>query len=1160
MGLDLGTAMGYLTLDTSGFSRGFQDSMSAIQGFKQGTQTMSSTVSAVGQTMSNAGKTMTVGLTMPIVGMGAAAAKASSDFESGMSNVKAISGATGDDMVLLREKAMEMGAKTKYSASEAADAFSYMAMAGWKTQDMMGGIEGIMNLAAASGEDLAATSDIVTDALTAFGLSASDSGHFADVLAAASSNANTNVHLLGESFKYVAPLAGSMGYTAEDTSIALGLMANAGIKGSQAGTSLKTALLNMVSPTDAMADVMAKYGLSMENSDGSAKSLMDVMLMLRNEFKLTDVSLTDSEGNLKSYDDLLAEIAVTAQDPKQALELAGDAATLFGKESLAGMLSIMNASEGDFEKLTNSIYGCEGAATDMAETMMDNTAGSLEQLGGSIETLGIVIGDKLSPMIRSVADWFTELANKMTNMSDTSMNVIMVIAAIVAAIGPILMILGSLAKNIVAIKTLLDFLIPALGGMPAIIAAITGPIGIAVAAVAALAAGMVYLYNTNDSVRDGINAAWEKIKSGISSAIEIIKPALDRLKDAFGNIVEKLQPVIAIIGGQLTLAFSNIVGIVNGVIQSLGSVISVIGDLVAMAIDGITVIIDLLTGDFEGAGEAFSAMWEDFKAAVSDTFTAIGEFITGWWDGFKGTIQTALSSLGIDIDIGAALQSIIDGVVNWGLNLYNSAITIGTNFFTACGQFFGNLPTNFSIWFDSIIVSVITWGTNMWTQATTVGSNFLNAIIQWFNQLPYQVGYFIGNTLGTIISWAVNMVNKAQEMGTNFLNAVVTFFTQLPGKVLEFVTSAYNTVVSWATNMVNKSKEMGANFLNAVVSFFTQLPGKVLGFITSTYNNVVSWTQNMISKAQETGTNFLNQIVEFFTQLPGRVLEFLSSSYNNAITWGAEMVAKAQETATTFLNNVVNGLVSMPGQIASKFSEAISNAATFVSDMASKAAEAASEFCSNIMSGLSDIPSQVTSVGRNIVEGLWSGISGAAGWLYDKVSDFASGILDGMKDALDIHSPSRKAAILGRYTAQGFGNGLDEEGNKVKGDVESLFGEIINPDIKADSMMDVFTDKWVRFLDVLDQVSNRVKDVVNVVSYSISNMNDQFGGIALSNGEILFAKDYKVNEVNATDTGYEKNVDDGKGDTYNFYSQAKLDEIECAKEMKKAKREMSEDF
>ena len=235
------------------------------------------TLESVGGKMSAVGSTLTRNVTAPIVGIGAAAVKTTADFDSQMSKVSAISGATGKDFDALREKAREMGAKTKFSATEAGQGFEYMAMAGWKTGDMLDGIEGIMNLAAASGEDLGTTSDIVTDALTAFGLSAKDSGHFADILAAASTNANTNVSMLGESFKYAAPVAGALGISAEDTSVALGIMANSGIKASQAGTALRTGLSNMAKPTKQMQAYMDKYGISLQkNADGSV-NLRDTM-------------------------------------------------------------------------------------------------------------------------------------------------------------------------------------------------------------------------------------------------------------------------------------------------------------------------------------------------------------------------------------------------------------------------------------------------------------------------------------------------------------------------------------------------------------------------------------------------------------------------------------------------------------------------------------------------------------------------------------------------------------------------------------------------------------------------------------------------------------------------------------------------------------------
>ena len=301
------------------------------------------------------------------------------DFEAAMSQVSAVSGATGSELDKLNKKAKEMGATTKFTATEAAEGFNYMAMAGWKTQDMLDGIEGIMSLAAASGEDLGTTSDIVTDALTAFGLKAKSSGHFADVLASASSNANTNVGMLGESFKYVAPVAGAMKYSVEDVSLALGLMANASVKSSMAGTSLKTAIANMSAPTDKMESAMKKYNISLKDSHGKMKTFKEVL------------------DNIRSSLGKLSEAEQTAA-----------AKNIFGKEAMAGMLAIVNASEKDYNKLAKAIKNADGASKKMEETMLDNLEGSITLFQSALDGAKLSLGERLSPYIKSAADWLID--------------------------------------------------------------------------------------------------------------------------------------------------------------------------------------------------------------------------------------------------------------------------------------------------------------------------------------------------------------------------------------------------------------------------------------------------------------------------------------------------------------------------------------------------------------------------------------------------------------------------------------------------------------------------------------------------------------------------------------------------------------------------------
>lgn len=319
--------------------------------------------------------------------------KTYADFEAAMSEVKAISGATSEEFAQLTEKANQMGAITKFTASESAEAFKYMAQAGWDAKEMMDGIEGLMALAAASGEDLGTTSDIVTDALTAFGMAAKDSGRFADVMAMAASATNTDVAKMGETFKYVAPVAGSLGYSIEDTAVAIGLMANNGIKASQAGTSLRSLLTNLTHPVGQAADAIEELGISVTNADGSVKPLSQTMQELREKFS----TLTDAEK-------------------------AQYSAMLAGQEGMSGLLAIVNASDQDFADLTEQINNSSGAAQQMSDIMMDNLAGKFELFTGTLDSMKMSLGEKFKPYLVDTLEWLTNKVPDVENALLTAAN------------------------------------------------------------------------------------------------------------------------------------------------------------------------------------------------------------------------------------------------------------------------------------------------------------------------------------------------------------------------------------------------------------------------------------------------------------------------------------------------------------------------------------------------------------------------------------------------------------------------------------------------------------------------------------------------------------------------------------------------------------------
>lgn len=553
----------------------------------------------VGQKIEGVGKKL-LPISAAIGGIGVAAVKTTADFDSSMSNVSAISGATGEDFDRLRDKAREMGAETKFSASEAADAMSYMAMAGWKTDDMLGGISGVMNLAAASGADLATTSDIVTDALTAMGYTAADSGRLADVMAAASSNANTNVEMMGETFKYVAPVCGSLGYSMEDTALAVGLMANGGIKASQAGTQLRGAITNMIKPTESMEGVMNELGIEIANEDGSMKSLDETLKILRESFAVTTeeqkaqrLATLEQQAVADGYGDSLkglteeekyfqlamyagqeqvkdmseAQFKKMAQDKlgikvtkktnreqvaqNLALELGTQAiegltreqqsayaATLFGKEAMSGMLTIINSSEEDYNKLSEAIANSSGAAEKMAKVTQDNLNGQLAELRSKLEEAAISIGDALMPKIRELVKKIQEWTDWFNQLDESQKEMVVTIGLVAAALGPMLIAIGKVSTGIGALLHMTS----SLGGVLGALGMTGGPIMMTVAALGLLGAAYLTVKDDSDEYYDKARELSEEEQDSIER--------VDALKDSYDELAQRRQDSVTSIETQ----------------------------------------------------------------------------------------------------------------------------------------------------------------------------------------------------------------------------------------------------------------------------------------------------------------------------------------------------------------------------------------------------------------------------------------------------------------------------------------------------------------------------------------------------------------------------------------------------------------------------------
>lgn len=1076
MAIGLGTAVGYLDLDITGFARGIDSATSQLTGLGNKCTTVSGSITAIGQTMTNAGSLMTAAFTAPVVAAGAAAIKTGKDFDAGMSQVKAVSKATGQDFNTIRDRAMEMGEKTRYSASEVSDAMYYMGLAGWNAQQIYDGIPGVLALGAASGEDLARVSDIVTDSLTAFGKGAEDTSEFVNVLAEATRSSNTDVDQMGEAFKYVAPVAGAFGYSLQDVAVVLGTFANAGVKGSQAGTGLRQALNALINPSDKAAVLMDRYGVSLFNADGTTKDLMTVMQELRGTFgdvgvnaedvsKLIEdlgVDLDTAEGEAAAAEAVMKEFG--HELPTTQMEKLSAVVKIFGVRALPGMLSVINASDESFNALTESIYGAQdaydglGTAFGMQEEMMDNLQGDWYRFTSALGTTQIIISDLLKNGLRELLQSLTQLVNKFNSLDEEQQKNILKWATIVAAIGPVLMIIGKLMTTAVTLVqtfsklksafSVLGTAISGVGsnigafmslvgenGLMATITGLTGVTGGAIAAFAAVAAAVVVLiaafadlWKNSEEFREKMIGIWEGFKDKIAGSFQKIVDAVNSLGFEFDSVIEiikaawkglcdLLAPLFVGVWTFITDTIATAAELIAGAFQVICGIIKGIKDgdwtllweglktIVTAAIEGIVGWIDnigetvwnMIQVVANWFGADWHTTWDEAKQAVADWFHGV----VNWFSQLPGKIASFFSQ-------------IWDNVTTWAGNMVSKAIEVGSNFVKGIVDWFVQLPGKVGGFLSSVWQSITTWAGNMVDKAREMGTNFINNVVSFFQQLPYQVGYFIGYTLTSVAVWVSNMIQKAYEMGRDFLNNVVTWFTQLPGKIQQFISSAWQNVVTWATNMINKAREMAQQFLDNIVSFFQQLPGKIKGFIDSAWNNVTTWATNMVNKAREMAQQFLDNIVSFFTQLPGKIKGFIDSAWNNVTAWATNMVNKAREVGQQFLENINSFFTQLPGKVKGFLDSVVTNVTSWATTMGQKAKDAASTFLNNVTSGLTNLASNVKSKldealakvtswgsdlaakGKQAINDMITGIKNAASNIASQVQSIGSDIVNGV--------------------------------------------------------------------------------------------------------------------------------------------------------------------
>lgn len=999
--------------------KGIKDVLSpAVEGFKA--------VESVGKKAGNAISTGMKGFaaaSTAVAGFGAAAVNSGMKFDATMSEVSAISGATGKDFQDLRDKALEMGAKTKFSASEAGEAMTYMAMAGWKTEDMLGGISGIMNLAAASGEDLATTSDIVTNALTAFGMQANESGHFADIMATAASSANTDVRMMGESFKYAAPVMGTLGYTAEDTAVALGLMGNAGIQASMAGTSLKTAMLNMASPTKNMAAVMSQYGISLTDTNGKMYSLGKVMAQLRE--KLGGLDETTK---------------------------AAAASTLFGKEAAAGMLSIINAAPKDFDDLTDAIDNCNGSAERMSAIMMDNLAGDVQYFKSALESLQIAISDSLTPTLREFAQFGQKaMASLLEGFQGSGIGGFT--AALQGIVTEGITILSEKAPEFVKVSNLI--IMSLVGGI------LDGRNEILKAAneiLSSIIFGLDEFISNSEpemiefglgivnTIFEGFTQAGDVISKHIGAFVPLIAEAFLSYHEALFTVG---MDILGAIGQGIIDNKDELQLIATGTIENM---VFALRDNAPAIIEGGIALLEALVG----------AIMENMPLILETGAEIIGQLVLGISTSMPSLIAAValiLPQIAKIIDVVGSIGGAVSGVVKLVDDGITTIMGIGSKLMAGIQALFGLIMAHPVIATITAIIAavVLLWNKCEWFRdgvkavLEAIGGFFSVAwdLIKgvWSSAVDFFSGLVdgiksvfdgIGEFLGGLFTAAWELVQSAWGAAKEFFSAIA-----------DGIRAAFEVVTGFLGDAFSAAWDLVSGVWDAAVGFFSAIWEGISGIFSAVaefFGGVFSNAWDAVTSVWEGITDFFGGIWEDikgvfsdawdkFSEIGGNILKGIWDGISGTAGWLWDQVSG-------FFGGFVDGVKDFFGihSPSTVFAEIGGFMMQGLSDgLGGESGTVDSrmlEIVKGMESTLSGMTSIFSSIGQNAMSALSGSLGNTIGALQSKVANLMNGIANAAKAALQIHSPSRVFAGIGENMALGLAEGWDDQYSSIKRQIE----------------------------------------------------------------------------------------------------------------------------
>lgn len=830
MAVDVGSATGYLDLDISGFLANLRTAQSEADKVSKNMATkVGNNITGIGKSMTSVGSTLTKSVTVPLLGIGTAGLKVASDFDSAMSGVKAISGATGEEFDALRAKAIELGGETAFSANEVAEAMTEMAKAGWDSQQILDGMSGVLDAAAASGENLGTVSTIVADAITGFGMEAKESTRVADLLTQAANSGTIGINDLGESFKYIAPVAGSMGLSIEDVTTALSAMSMSGIKGSQAGTSLRGVLTRMVKPTDQVAAAMDELGIVLTNSDGTFKSLDQILSEMRGSFS----GLTDEQ---KTY----------------------YAATLAGQEGMSGLLSLLNMSQEEYDEIAASMDNAGGVAKETAEVMRDNLSADVEGLMGSLESLAITLASLIVPALRDFVQWLTQLVNKFTALSPETQKTILTIAGIAAAIGPVLMVLGKLTTSIGSIITTFGKIPGALAkaksaftAVSAAIGGISAPVVAVVAVIAVLIAAFVNLWKTNEEFRNNIIGIWNEIKDTLSGFFDGIVERLNALGFDFENIMDVLKAAWDAFCSLLAPVFEGAFQLISDILTTVTGVL--------------TGILDVFIGLFTGN-------WDQFLQGIKGIFESI-------WNGIVSFVQTIWNTI-----IG-----LLDAFLNlFGTNIENVMTSI-SNFFQSVWNgiksFFGNLWENLKSIVSTAIKAIQNTITNILNAIVTFWQNIWNGIKTFASTVWNSIKSVITSTFNAIKGTIENILNGISTIWSNIWNGIKSAVSTIWNGIKSVVSGAINSVKGTIQSILGTIQNVWSNGWNTVKNTLNNAWEGIKTGVSKGINNVLSFIRELPGKIVSALGNIGSLLVNAGKSIINGFLDGLKSAWDNVTRW-----------------------------------------------------------------------------------------------------------------------------------------------------------------------------------------------------------------------------------------------------------------------------------